>query len=82
MDTYKLDRTALSIINTDARDPLQETYFWLDKSPQERWVAVEFLRQVAYNYDPASARLQRVLTISQRLQRHLTKRKIYDDSVT
>lgn len=63
---YKLDKTALSVGNVHNQDPLQETRFWLSKPPQERWKAVEFLRQVAYAYDPATTRLQRVLTITQR----------------
>lgn len=65
-DAYKLDKTAFSVVSLHDQDPLEETRYWLSKSPQERWQAIEFLRQVAYGYDPTTTRLQRVLTVTQR----------------
>ena len=65
-DAYKLDKTVFRVVSLHGQDPLEETKFWLSKSVQERWQAVEFLRQVAYNYDPATTRLQRVLKVTQR----------------
>jgi hypothetical protein len=37
--------------------------FWLSKTPDERMEALELLRQTIYGYDPATARVERVLTI-------------------
>lgn len=37
--------------------------FWLSKTPGERMEALERLRQRVYGYDPATARVERVLTI-------------------
>ena len=40
--------------------------YWLSKTPQERLEALELLRQTMYGYDPATARLQRVLDVTER----------------
>lgn len=40
--------------------------YWLSKTPQERLEALELLRQTMYGYDPATARLQRVLDFTER----------------
>jgi hypothetical protein len=42
-----------------------EKEFWLSKTPLERLEAVELLRQIAFTYDPASTRLQRILEITE-----------------
>jgi hypothetical protein len=56
-----VDRTALSVGSLG--DQYTELEYWLTKTPQERMEALEVLRQVIYGYDPASARLQRVLEV-------------------
>jgi hypothetical protein len=38
-----------------------EKAFWLGKTPEERLEVLELLREIAYDYDPTTARLQRVL---------------------
>ena len=59
----KMDKTAFSVVAlTDEPD---EKDYWHGKSPQERLEAVELLRQLNYGYDPATARLQRVLEITE-----------------
>jgi hypothetical protein len=58
---FQLDRTAFSVISLDD-DPGDKAY-WLSKTPDERMAALEFMRQVAYGYDPATARLQRVFEV-------------------
>jgi hypothetical protein len=61
---YKLDKSVISIANLgDASDDRQ---FWLTKTPAERFEALELLRQVFYGYDPATARLQRILEVVDR----------------
>jgi hypothetical protein len=63
ISTVKMDKTAFSVASlTDASD---EAEYWRQKTPQERLQAVELLRQLNYGYDPATARLQRVLTVAE-----------------
>ncbi|RPJ14137.1 MAG: hypothetical protein EHM37_06285 [Deltaproteobacteria bacterium] len=50
----------------DGFDSSDEKEFWLRKSPLERLEAIELMRQILYNYDPTSARLQRIFTITER----------------
>ena len=58
-----MDRTALSV--TSLTDDSGDREFWLSKTPEERLAAMELLRAVNYGYDPLSARLQRVLSVTQ-----------------
>ncbi len=49
-------------------DESDEKAFWWSKSPQERWQAIEIMRQIIYGYSTAdSPRFQRVLTVTQHL---------------
>jgi len=57
---YKLDKTAIKV--TSLFDDSDEKEHWLSKTPAERLLALEF---IAYGYDPSSARLQRVLAVSE-----------------
>ena len=66
-DEYRLDRTQFSVGSLD--EPSDEKAFWLSKTPAERLRAQEYLRQVAYGHDAATARLQRVLEVAQREER-------------
>ena len=58
----RLDRTAVEIGRVSERKSDRE--YWLSKTPEERFEALELLRQIVYGYDPATARLQRVLEIT------------------
>jgi hypothetical protein len=61
ISTVKMDKTAFSVASlTDEPD---EKAYWMTKTPQERLEVVELLRQLNYGYDPATARLQRVLAV-------------------
>jgi hypothetical protein len=64
IDEYRLDRTKFSVGSLD--EPSDEKAFWLSQTPAERLRALEYLRQVAYGYDPDTTRLQRVLEVAQR----------------
>ena len=70
MENYlnKLDRSILTV-GTLNQNPLEETHFWLSKSPIERLVALELLRMRLANYDNATTRLQRFYTVTERPQR-------------
>ena len=59
----KLDKTALSIASL--ADESDEKAFWLAKTPYERLLAMEQMRQIVYGYHPATTRLQRVLTVTE-----------------
>lgn len=64
LDKFKLDRTAISVANM--HDEPDERAFWHSKTPEERLEALEFLRQIAFGYDPDTERLQRFLEIIER----------------
>ena len=55
----KVDRSIVTVGST--LDESDEKAFWLSKTPLDRLAAVEFLRQIAFGYDPITTRLQRVL---------------------
>ncbi|HVF27057.1 MAG TPA: hypothetical protein VM943_02375 [Pyrinomonadaceae bacterium] len=61
-DLMTMDKTAFSVASLS--DDSDEVDYWLTKSPQERLRGVELMRQVVYDYQPSSARLQRVLTVA------------------
>ena len=62
-DAESLDRSAFSV--TTLSDQSDDRAYWQSQSPAQRLAAVEQLRQLNYDYDPAE-RLQRVLKVAQR----------------
>ena len=60
-EKYRLDRKAIEVVGL--KDKSNDRRYWLSKTPAERFEALELLRQIAYGYDPATARLQRVLEV-------------------
>ena len=61
VDSLRVDRSAFSVESLD--DELKDAAYWRSKSPQERWEALEILRQIVYGYDPSTTGLQRVLEV-------------------
>lgn len=59
---FKLNTTAFSVVGLKDDDS-EDRGYWLLKSPAERLIALEYLRQVMYGYDPNTARLQRVFEV-------------------
>ena len=57
-DWMNFNKTVLSTVSLKEKD--NELEFWLSKTPQERVLAVEYLRQLIYGYDPSTERLQLV----------------------
>jgi hypothetical protein len=43
----------------------EDRIYWHSKTPAERLAAAEQLRQAAYGYDPATARIQEVIEIAE-----------------
>jgi hypothetical protein len=59
--SFQFDKSTIAVAAAD--DPSDEKGLWLSKAPEARLEALEFLRQTVYGYDPATARLQRVLKV-------------------
>lgn len=59
--TQRMDRASITVASLC--DESDEKSYWLSRSPHERLEALELMRQTLYGYDPATARLQRVLEI-------------------
>jgi hypothetical protein len=57
-----LDRSAFSIGSLS--DDSAEIAYWHARTPEERMIALEEMRQIIYGYDPATTRLQRILEIA------------------
>ena len=57
-DFLKLDKKSFSVGLLEESNNDME--YWLSRTPEERIMAVEFLRQLIFNYDPTTERLQRV----------------------
>jgi hypothetical protein len=62
-EMLKIDRTAIKVTSINESD---DNEFWQSRPPEERLVALELLRQIAYGYEPDTIRLQRVLEITER----------------
>jgi hypothetical protein len=62
--TFTFDRTALEV--TTLGDEPSDAAHWRARPPEERLAAIELMRQINYDYDPATARLQRVLEVVER----------------
>ncbi|MBI2000203.1 MAG: hypothetical protein HYT85_09565 [candidate division NC10 bacterium] len=63
MDRLKLDKTTLTVASlTDQPD---DKAYWHARSPYDRVRAVEVLRQLNYGHSQSTARLQRVLEVTQ-----------------
>jgi hypothetical protein len=65
LETLRLDKTAFSVVSLREADAADKAY-WTAQSPRARLEAPEFMRQVAYGYDPLTARLERVLEVIKR----------------
>ena len=65
-DPLRVNRAAFS--TGWLRDEPDDKAYWLAQSTLARIEAIEIARQAVYGYDPATLRLQRILTIA-RLQR-------------
>lgn len=60
----QIDREAFSV--TSLSEQSDNRSYWQSRSPEERLAAIEQLRQLNYDYDPAADRLQSVLEVARR----------------
>lgn len=58
-----MDKSVLSV--SALSNQSDDRAFWHRKTPEERLAAMELMRAINYGYDPATTRLQRVLTVTQ-----------------
>ena len=66
IDQLRVDRSILTECSFREASLAGKAY-WLSRSPDERLEHVELLRQLNYQgYDPATARLQRILSVIER----------------
>jgi hypothetical protein len=63
LNSIKLNKDAISI--GSLVEEQTDLAYWLQKTPEDRLAAVEYLRVMNYGYDPVADRLQRVLTVSE-----------------
>ena len=61
LNSFKLDKSSLSV--TSLAGESNDRSYWANRSAEDRWAAMEYLRVINYGYDPATERLQRVLTV-------------------
>ncbi len=62
----RMDKTAFSVISSFEEADQQDREYWLSRTPLERLQYMELLRRINYG-DDATARLQRVLEIAERV---------------
>jgi hypothetical protein len=62
-EPYRVDRSIVSV--GSAFGESDEKAFWLSRTPLERLEALEYMREIAFGYDPTTSRLQRVLEIAE-----------------
>ncbi len=60
---FNVDKRVLSI--GSLFDEPDEKEYWLSRTPYERLLAVELMRQVIYGYKPTAARLQRFFEVAE-----------------
>jgi hypothetical protein len=64
MIDFNIDRTLIQESTLEAQGDDRD--YWFAKSPEERMIALEHLRQAVYGYDADTEGLQRVLAIVER----------------
>jgi hypothetical protein len=62
----RLDKTAFSVVSSFEEADKQDKEYWLSRTPVERLQYMELLRRINYGSN-ATARLQRVLEIAERV---------------
>ena len=58
----KINRNFFDVVDLHKAD---DKSYWLRRSPAERMETIEFMRKVMFGHDRVSARLQRVLEITE-----------------
>ena len=61
LQSLRVDRSFFS--DRSLTDPSDEIQLWKTKTPAERLQALEAMRQIAFGYDPAIQRLQKIMEV-------------------
>jgi hypothetical protein len=61
---YRVDRAKIEVVALQA--PPDNVTYWRPRSPRERLLFMEFLRQINYGEAALAGRLKRVLEVAQR----------------
>ncbi len=69
IDEIKIDKTQIEVFQNFESARNADRKFWMSKSIEERFHAIEIMRQINYDYDPITDRLQRVLEVVTQQQR-------------
>lgn len=65
--TAKVDRTSFKVYSSFEEAEADEKAYWHSRTPEERLVSLELMRQSAFGYDdPTTRKLQRVLEVDER----------------
>jgi hypothetical protein len=62
IEEQTVDRSAIEVVALEQEG--DKRAYWWAKTPAERLIALEIMRQIVYGYDPTTTRLQRVLEIA------------------
>jgi len=65
LSNVRLDKTVFRVFSSFEEADAADRAYWHSRTPEERLLALELMRQSAYGYDPATARLQRVFEITE-----------------
>ena len=63
IDAFKMNKEKFSVLSSFEEADAADKAYWHSKTPQERLEALELMRQINYDYNPATLRLQRVLEV-------------------
>lgn len=63
LDNVRLDKTAFKVFSSFEEADAADRAYWHSRTPEERLLALELMRQSAYGYNATTARLQRVFEI-------------------
>ena len=65
IDTFRVDKGTLFVLSSFEKADETDKAYWHSKTSQERLEALELMRQINYDYNPTTDRVQRVLEIAQ-----------------
>ena len=80
IDTCKVDKGTFSVLSSFEEADEMDKAYWHSKTPQERLEALELMRQINYDYDPVTDRLQRILEVA-KFTKHHRETKWNDDQI-
>ena len=63
IEEMRIDKTKFEILQSFEEARIADRKFWLSRTIEERFEAIEIMRQINYDYDPVNDRIQRVFQI-------------------